>query len=342
MKRFAASSIGLAAVMAVAAGTAHADSHTRDQIRIVGSSTVFPFASYVAEELGATTKWPTPVIESTGSGGGMKLFCEGNGMDTPDITNASRRMKTSEFKRCQENGVKDITEAMIGYDGIAFAQSNTNDAVSLTREQIAMALLEQVPVDGKLVENPYKKWSDIDSSLPDREIRVYGPPTTSGTRDAFEELVLEAVTEEMEIYGGEGYTNIRKDGAYIDAGENDNLIVQKLQNDTAAFGIFGYSFLEENADKLSGASIDGVKPEPEAIGSGEYPVSRSLWFYIKNSHADAVPAMDDYVELFMSDKMISDMGYLKGIGLIPMPEDLLKEWQSKVADRKQLKLSDLK
>jgi phosphate transport system substrate-binding protein len=338
MKPSVVSGIGLAAVMAASIGTAHA----RDQIRIVGSSTVFPFASYVAEELGATTDWPTPVIESTGSGGGMKLFCEGKGLNTPDITNASRRMKTSEFERCQKNGVTDITEAMIGYDGIAFAQSSTNDAVGLTREQIALALLEKVPVDGELVDNPYKKWSDIDSSLPNREIRVYGPPTTSGTRDAFEELVLEAVTEDMEIYGGEGYTNIRKDGAYIDAGENDNLIVQKLQNDTAAFGIFGYSFLEENADKLSGASIDGVKPEPEAIGSGEYPVSRSLWFYIKNSHADAVPAMGDYVELFMSDKMISDMGYLKGIGLIPMPEDLLNEWQTNVADRKQLKLSDLK
>ncbi|KTG16885.1 MULTISPECIES: PstS family phosphate ABC transporter substrate-binding protein [unclassified Guyparkeria] len=338
MKRFAVSSIGLAAVMAATMGTAQA----RDQVRIVGSSTVFPFASYVAEELGATTKWPTPVIESTGSGGGMKLFCEGNEMDTPDITNASRRMKPSEFERCQENGVTDITEAMVGYDGIAFAQSNTNDQVNLTREQIALALLEKVPQDGQLVDNPYMKWSDIDASLPAREIRVYGPPTTSGTRDAFEELVLEAVTEEMDAFGGEGYTNIRKDGAYIDAGENDNLIVQKLQNDVDAFGIFGYSFLEENANKLAGANIDGVAPEPEAIGSGEYPVSRSLWFYIKNSHADDVPAMGEYVELFMSDKMISDLGYLKGIGLIPMPQDLLNEWQTNVADRKQLELSDLK
>lgn len=338
MKPFAVTSIGLATVMAASISTAHA----RDQIRIVGSSTVFPFASYVAEELGATTKWPTPVIESTGSGGGMKLFCEGNGLNTPDITNASRRMKPSEFERCQENGVTDITEAMIGYDGIAFAQSNKNDDAAFTREQIAMALLEQVPVDGKLVENPYKKWSDIDASLPDREIRVYGPPTTSGTRDAFEELVLEAVTEEMEAYGNEGYANLRKDGAYIDAGENDNLIVQKLDNDTDAFGIFGYSFLEENADKLVGSNIDGVAPEPEAIGAGDYPVSRSLFFYIKNSHADDVPAMNDYVDLFMSDKMISDLGYLKGIGLIPLPQAELEELQSSVGERKQLQLSDLK
>ncbi|MFI9650879.1 PstS family phosphate ABC transporter substrate-binding protein [Guyparkeria halopsychrophila] len=338
MKPFAVTTIGLAAVVAASMGTAHA----RDQIRIVGSSTVFPFSSYVAEELGATTDWPTPVIESTGSGGGMKLFCEGGELDTPDITNASRRMKTSEFERCQENGVTDITEAMVGYDGIAFAQSNKNDSAAFTREQIAMALLEKVPVDGKLVENPYKKWSDVDSSLPDREIRVYGPPTTSGTRDAFEELVLEAVTEEMEAYGNEGYANLRKDGAYIDAGENDNLIVQKLEKDTDAFGIFGYSFLDENSDKLVGSNIDGVAPEPEAIGSGEYPVSRSLWFYIKNSHAADVPAMGDYVDLFMSDKMISDLGYLKGIGLIPLPQAELEQWQERVSDRTKLQMSDLK
>lgn len=338
MKPLAVSTIGLAAVMAASISTAHA----RDQIRIVGSSTVFPFSSYVAEELGATTKWPTPVIESTGSGGGMKIFCEGKDLNTPDFTNASRRMKPSEFERCQENGVTDITEALIGYDGIAFAQSNKNDEAAFTREQIAMALLEKVPVDGELVDNPFQKWSDIDSSLPDREIRVYGPPTTSGTRDAFEELVLEAVTEEMEAYGNEGYANLRKDGAYVDAGENDNLIVQKLDNDTDAFGVFGYSFLDENSDKLVGSNIDGVAPEPDAIGSGDYPVSRSLWFYIKNSHADDVPAMDDYVELFMSDKMISDLGYLKGIGLIPLPQAELEEWQDRVANRTKLKKSDLK
>ncbi|MFO7582280.1 PstS family phosphate ABC transporter substrate-binding protein [Guyparkeria sp.] len=338
MKPFTVTSIGLAAVMAASISTAHA----RDQIRIVGSSTVFPFSSYVAEELGATTKWPTPVIESTGSGGGMKIFCEGNDLNTPDITNASRRMKPSEFERCQENGVTDITEAKIGSDGIAFAQSNENGPINLTREQIAMALLEKVPVDGKLVDNPYKKWSDIDSSLPDREIRLYGAPTTSGTRDAFDEMVLEAVTEEMEEYGNEAYSNIRKDGVYIDSGENDNLIVQKLKKDTEAFGYFGYSFLEENSDALIGASIDGVEPEPEAISSGEYPIARSLWFYVKNSHADDVPAMADYIDLFMSDKMISDLGYLKGIGLIVLPQAELEEWQDRVANRAKLQISDLK
>ncbi|MFW6041774.1 MAG: substrate-binding domain-containing protein, partial [Guyparkeria sp.] len=275
------------------------------------------------------------------SGGGLKLFCESDDMNSPDITNASRRMKPSEFVRCADNGVTDITEAMIGSDGIAFAQSNENDKVSLTREQIAMALLEEVPVDGELVKNPHKKWSDIDSSLPDREIRVYGPPTTSGTRDAFEELVLEAVTEEMEEYGNKGYANLRKDGVYVDAGENDNLIVQKLDKDTDAFGIFGYSFLDENSDKLIGSDIDGVAPEPEAISAGDYPIARSLWFYIKNSHADEVPAMADYVDLFMSDKMISDLGALKGIGLITLPQAELEEWRKSVDDRVKLKKSDL-
>ncbi|MFO7809742.1 PstS family phosphate ABC transporter substrate-binding protein [Guyparkeria sp.] len=338
MKPLAVSTIGLAAVMAASISTAHA----REQIRIVGSSTVFPFSSYVAEELGATTKWPTPVIESTGSGGGMKIFCEGNDLDTPDFTNASRRMKPSEFERCQENGVTDITEAKIGSDGIAFAQSNENGAINLTREQIAMALLEKVPVDGELVDNPHKKWSDIDSSLPDREIRLYGAPTTSGTRDAFDEMVLEAVTEEMEEYGNEAYSNIRKDGVYIDSGENDNLIVQKLKKDTDAFGYFGYSFLEENSDALIGASIDGVEPEPEAISSGDYPIARSLWFYVKNSHSEDVPAMADYIDLFMSDKMVSDLGYLKGIGLITLPQAELEEWQDQVANRAKLEISDLK
>ncbi|WP_136065641.1 PstS family phosphate ABC transporter substrate-binding protein [Modicisalibacter radicis] len=326
-----------AAVMGVA-GAAQA----RDQLRLVGSSTVYPFASYVVEEFGATTDYPTPVIESTGSGGGLKLFCEGVGDNTPDITNASRRMKTSEFERCQENGVTDITEAVIGYDGIAFAESSSNEPIDLSREQLFLALAAKVPQDGELVDNPYQKWSDIDSSLPDREISVYGPPTTSGTRDAFEELVMEAASEDMEGYGGEGYTDIRSDGAYIDAGENDNLIVQRLAEDTKAFGIFGYSFLEENPDTLIGASIDGVEPTPEAISSGEYPVSRSLFFYVKNQHAESVPAMYEYANLFMTEQMIGPMGYLKGLGLIPLPEEMRSEQRQAVESHEQLELADLK
>ncbi|MCD6008014.1 PstS family phosphate ABC transporter substrate-binding protein [Halomonas sp. IOP_31] len=326
-----------AAVMGVA-GVAQA----REQLRIVGSSTIYPFASYVVEEFGATTDYQTPVIESTGSGGGLKLFCEGVGEDTPDITNASRRIKTSEFERCQQNGVTDITEAVIGYDGIAFAESSSNEPIDLTREQIFLALAAKVPQDGKLVANPYQKWSDIDPSLPDREISVYGPPTTSGTRDAFQELVMEAASEDMPAYGGDGYTDIRSDGAYIDAGENDNLIVKRLAEDTKAFGIFGYSFLEENTDTLIGASIDGVAPTPDAISSGEYPVSRSLFFYIKNQHAESVPAMYEYANLFMTEKMIGPMGYLKGLGLIPLPEEMRSEQRQAVENQEKLELADLK
>ncbi|AJY50212.1 PstS family phosphate ABC transporter substrate-binding protein [Halomonas sp. KO116] len=337
MNRILKTTVIAAAVMSVA-GVAQA----RDQIRIVGSSTVYPFASYVTEEFGATTGNPTPVIESTGSGGGLRLFCNGIGEGTPDITNASRRMKVAEFERCEENGVTDITEAKIGSDGIVLGQSNTNDVVDLTLEQIFMAVAAQVPVDGELVDNPYTNWSEIDSSLPDREISIYGPPTTSGTRDAFEELVLETASLEMDVYGEEGYTDIRSDGVYIDAGENDNLIVQRLSEDTGAMGIFGYSFLEENTDSLNGATINGVAPEPEAISSGDYPVARSLWFYVKNQHAEEVPPMADYVDMFMSEMMIGADGYLKDIGLIVLPEEEREEWRQAVADRTTMSVDVLK
>ncbi|KPQ19560.1 MAG: phosphate transport system substrate-binding protein [Halomonas sp. HL-93] len=270
----------------------------------------------------------------------MRLFCNGIGDGTPDITNASRRMKPSEFERCEENGVNDITEAKIGSDGIVMGQSNENDELDLTLEQIFLAVAAQVPEDGELVDNPYENWSDIDSDLPDREISIYGPPTTSGTRDAFEELVMEAASSEMDEYE-EAYSDIRDDGAYIDAGENDNLIVQRLQEDTGAFGIFGYSFLAENTDTLNAASIEGVEPEPEAISAGDYPVARSLWFYVKNQHADEVPPMYDYTEMFMEEQMIGEDGYLKDIGLIVLPEEEREEWRQKMADRTQLELSDL-
>lgn len=315
--------------------------HARDQIRIVGSSTVYPFASYVTEEFGAVTEYPTPVIESTGSGGGIRLFCNGVGEGTPDISNASRRIKASEVERCIENGVTDVTEVKIGSDGIVFAQSSTNDGVDLTLEQLFLAVAAKVPVDGELVDNPYQKWSDIDASLPDREISVYGPPSTSGTRDAFEELVMEAASEEMEAYGGEAYTEIRADGAYIDAGENDNLIVQRLTEDTEAFGIFGYSFLVENPDALIAANIDGVEAEPEAISSGDYPIARSLWFYVKNQHAEEVPALYEYVDMFVSETMIGEGGYLGDLGLIPLPEAEREQTREKVAERAKLQVADL-
>lgn len=327
----------------------------RDQIKMVGSSTVYPFASAVAEELGATSNYPTPVVESTGSGGGLKLFCAGNDLNTPDITNASRRMKAKEFKMCEKNGVTSITEAVIGFDGIAFAQSNVNKPFSVTKKQLALAVAAEVPgKNGKLIDNPYKKWSEIDSSLPNREIIVYGPPKSSGTRDAFEDMVLKATFKKMPEYTSlynkdknkykayKKYHKIRQDGVYVPSGENDNIIVQKLTKNKNAFGIFGYSFLAENEDKLIGAKVNGIMPTPDAISSGEYPISRSLYFYIKNSHEKDVPAMKEYIKLFMSDIMIGNDGILGEIGLIALPKDRRDTIRASVEKREKVSLNTLK
>ncbi len=322
LKKVAITSVALAFV----ASTAQA----RDQVRVVGSSTVYPFSSYVAEEFGATTKFPTPVIESTGSGGGLKLFCSGNGMNTPDITNASRAMKLKEWKQCQKNGVTEITGAMIGYDGIVFAQSSANKPVNFTSKQIFLAVAKEVPINGKLVANPYTKWSDIDSSLPNQKILVYGPPTSSGTRDAFEELVMEEVSEDMAEYGNDGYTLIRQDGLYVPSGENDNLIVQKLSRNKSAFGIFGYGFLAANSDRVMASKVDGYAPNAKTVADGSYPISRSLYFYIKTSHIDKVPALKPFIDKFMSNPMIGDEGLLQTIGLIPLAKELRGKMQSSV------------
>lgn len=312
----------------------------RDQIRIVGSSTVYPFASYVAEEFGATTKYPTPVIESTGSGGGHKLFGAGVGENTPDITNSSRRIKLSEFKRAQENGVKEIVEAKIGFDGITLAQNINNPSLKLTRKEILLAVAAEVPQKGKLVPNPYKYWDEINPQLPHRKIKFYGPPTTSGTRDAFEELAMEKIAKKIQEYGGK-YSKIRQDGVYIPSGENDNLIVQKLTEDKEAIGIFGYSFLEENSDRIQAVVVDGVSPTPDSISSGKYPLSRSLYFYIKKAHVGKIPGLMDYVKLFLSEKMIGDRGMLKRIGLIPLPKKEREEVRNRVFSLTPLTLKDL-
>ncbi|MGD9624976.1 MAG: substrate-binding domain-containing protein [Arcobacter sp.] len=328
----------------------------RDQIKIVGSSTVYPFSSSVAEEFGATTKFPTPVVESTGTGGGMKLFCAGVDLNTPDITNASRRMKDKEFKMCEENGVTDITEALIGFDGIAIAQSASVKSFNVTKEQLALAVAEEVPSkDGKsLVKNPYKKWSDIDATLPDREIVVYGPPKSSGTRDSFEELVMQHVFEKMPVYTDlfkadekankkyKAYSVIRTDGVYVESGENDNLIVQKLTKNDAALGIFGYSFLEENKDKVVGITVDNIAPTAETISSGKYPVARSMYFYIKNQHASEVPALKEYTNLFMSEKMIGTDGILTELGLVILTDDVRAAARTKVMNSEKLTAEQLK
>ena len=328
----------------------------RDQIKIVGSSTVYPFSSSVAEEFGATTKFPTPVVESTGTGGGMKLFCAGAGIDTPDITNASRRMKDKELQTCEENGVTDITEALIGFDGIAIAQSAGVKSFNVTKAQLALAVAEEVPSkDGKtLIKNPYKKWSDIDASLPNRDIIVYGPPKSSGTRDSFEELVMQHVFEKMPVYTDlfkadetankkyKAYSVVRTDGVYVESGENDNLIVQKLTKNDAAVGIFGYSFLEENKDKVVGLSIDDVLPTAETIASAKYPVARSMYFYIKNQHAKEVPALKEYANLFMSEKMIGKEGILTELGLIPLTDDVRAAARTKVMNSEKVTVESLK
>lgn len=340
------------ALLATAALTISASA--RDQIRIVGSSTVYPFSSSVAEELGATTNYPTPVVESTGSGGGMKLFCRGNDLNTPDITNASRRMKTKEFKLCEKNGVTDITEAVIGFDGIAFAQAKSNQPFKVTKKQLALAVAAEVPnANGKLIANPYKTWSQIDASLPNREIIIYGPPKSSGTRDAFEDMVLKGTFKKMKAYTSlykmdkkkykayKKYKKIRQDGVYVPSGENDNIIVQKLNKNKKAFGIFGYSFLVENEDKVQAAKVNGVEPTPTNISSGKYPISRSLFFYIKNSHASKVPAMDKYVSMFMGEEMIGKDGILGEIGLISLPDVKRVNIRNSVTTRKQLTLESL-
>lgn len=321
----------------VAAGAAEA----RDQIRIVGSSTVYPFATSVAETFGKTTNFKTPVIESTGSGGGFKLFCAGVGEEHPDITNASRAIKSSEVERCAKNGVEKVTEVKVGYDGIVLANSKKGKHISITRQQIFLALAKDVPnAEGKLVPNPNQKWSDIDPSLPDVKIEVLGPPPTSGTRDAFAELGLEGGCKKYDFIKAMKKTDkkkykavchsVREDGAYIDAGENDNLIIQKLNANPDAFGVFGFSFLDQNSDVVQGSKVDGQAPEFEAIADGSYPLSRPLFFYVKNAHIGQVPGMLEYLAEFTNDKAWGDEGYLTDKGLIPMPKDERAKYKASV------------
>ncbi len=312
---------GLAAALACAvAGTAEA----RDQIRIVGSSTVFPFSAAVAERFGRTTDFKTPVVESTGTGGGMKLFCAGVGEGHPDVTNASRRIKASEFANCAENGVT-MTEVKIGFDGIVLANSWEATALELTLAQIFLALAQQVPVDGRLAANPHRRWSDIDPSLPNTRIEVLGPPPTSGTRDAFVEIAMEGGCAALESAAALGLSKsachaIREDGAFIEAGENDNLIVQKLEANPDAVGILGFSFLDQNLDRVQGAVVDGIAAEFENIAAGDYPIARSLYVYVKKEHLGVVPGLRDFVGELTSEGAWGPDGYLVDKGLIPLPD----------------------
>lgn len=342
----------------------------RGYVSVVGSSTVYPFATVVAERFGKSTGTRTPKVESTGSGGGMKLFCSGVGTNHPDVTNSSRRIKASEYKLCQTNGVKDIIEVLIGYDGIVIANSKVNEPMKLTRKDLFLALALQVPgPDGKLIANPNKTWKDVNPALPNTKIEVLGPPPTSGTRDAFSELAMEGGAktfadlkalrkskdaEEIKalmvklgipasVFNKKGKKvfkavahAIREDGRYIEAGENDNLIVQKLVANPNALGIFGFSFLDQNSDKVQGSIVEGVEPEFETIANKSYPISRPLYFYVKKAHMGVVPGIEGYLAEFSSDKAWGEDGYLAEKGMISMPVELRNKYAAAIKNKQSM------
>ena len=340
------SSIALASLFVI--GSAAMSRAARDYVSIVGSSTVYPFATVVAEQFGKTTRFKTPKIESTGSGGGFKLFCGGVGTQHPDITNASRAIKKSEIKRCKKNGVTEIVEVKVGYDGIVLANAKSAPAMNITRKELFLALAKDVPTDkdGELIPNPYERWKEINRSLPDYEIKVLGPPPTSGTRDAFAELVMEGGCKKFDWIAAIKKKDkkkykapchaVREDGAFIDAGENDVLIVKKLEVGPRVFGLFGFSFLDQNSDKIKGSLIDGVEPTFENIADGKYPVSRPLFFYVKKAHAGTIPGIEGYLKEFTSEKAWGPEGYLVDKGLIPMPEGERKAVRSMARDLRTL------
>lgn len=320
--------IASATALALIGTTVMVVAQARDQIRIVGSSTVFPYTQAVSEEFANLTGLPAPVVESTGTGGGMQIFCGGVGVSHPDLTGASRAMKQSEYDLCVANGVTSITEILIGYDGLSVAHSVDGPDVDLSKAQLFLALAAEVPIDGAIVDNPYTRWSEIDPSLPDIEITVFGPPPTSGTRDAFVELVMVEGCETFEAVvalDGDRFDEVcermRQDGPFIEAGENDNLIVQRLQADENALGIFGYSFLFENQDSLRAIAVDGVLPNEATIADGSYGVSRPLFVYVKNAHRGVIEGLQAFIEEYVSEFAFSPGGYLSGRGLIPLPDD---------------------
>ena len=371
-----------AALVTAISGLGAANAAERDTVSIVGSSTVYPFATVVAERFGRSTKFSTPKIESTGSGGGLKLFCKGVGANTPDITNSSSRIKKSEYDDCQANGVTDIVEVLVGYDGIAIANSKAAPRLQLTVKDLYLALAKDIPgPDGRLIPNPNKTWKDVNPAMPSTRIEVLGPPPTSGTRDAFAELAMGGGAEEIpalkalsklgaeqadeiraalgklgvagaydamaknkgkapkggDLFNAIAYA-IREDGAYIEAGENDNLIVQKLEANPDAVGIFGFSFLEENGDKVQGSIVNGTEPTFDSIASGDYPVSRPLYFYIKGAHVGKIPGIQEYAMEFVSDRAMGEDGYLPEKGLIPLEEAALEQVQQDVKNLKRLEM----
>ena len=345
MQKIALTLAAASLLVASAASTQAADG--RDYISIVGSSTVYPFSTAVAEQFGKTTKFKTPKIESTGTGGGLKLFCAGAGVDSPDIANASRQIKKAEVETCAKNGVTQIVEVKVGYDGIVLANSKKSEQFKLSRKDLFMALAKEVPSPeggDKLVANPYKTWKEVNDKLPAAKIEVLGPPPTSGTRDAFVEMVMDhgctafesikALKSKDEKQFKAVCQTVREDGAFIEAGENDNLIVQKLEANQKSLGIFGFSFLDQNADKIQGSLVDGQAPTFENIASGKYAVSRPLYIYVKKAHVGVIPGIAEYLGEFTSDRAWGETGYLAEKGLIPSP---VAERKTFAADAKALK-----
>ena len=323
----------------------------RDYVSIAGSSTVLPFATMIAEQLGKNPSLKTPVVESGGSSVGKKGVCEGVGTKFTDIGNASSRMKKKELKYCNENGVK-ITEIKVGYDGIVIANSKKGKLLQISRADLAKALTAEVPSkDGKsFVPNYYKKWSDIKPLLPNIPIRVYGPPTTSGTRASFAEMinqksycgkdpVAKKLSKARGDKKGKKCRAMRTDGAYVEAGEQDNLIVQKLKEDSDTYGIFGFSYLNQNSDTIQGAILDDVAPTFANIASGKYKASRALYFYVKHQHIDVVPGIKEYMVEWT--KHWGEEGILTDSGMIPMGVDERKKYKTAMSSLPLLKDSDL-
>ncbi len=334
MKQFAALAVSTLALMSLAAckdEAGGAAGGTRDQIRAVGSSTVYPFATAAAELfVQGNPGMKSPIIESTGTGGGVKLFCAGVGAQHPDIANASRRMKKAEFEQCAANGVKDIIEVQVGVDGLAFAEAKNGPGYRLTPKIVYEAL----------AANPYGKgpnkaqtWKDVDPSLPAIAISVFGPPSTSGTRDSLAELILEkgcqsdpamqALKEKNEDEYKATCTRVREDGKYVDSGENDNLIVQKLGANPNAIGIFGYSFLEENLDSLKDIPLDGIQATYETVSKGEYPGARPLYIYVKKAHLAAIPGLRNYMNAFAANW--GPGGVLSKRGMVAAPDEVRRK-----------------
>lgn len=330
--------------------------HARSNIEVVGSSTVFPFVTVVAETFGKRTGMPTPKVEATGSGGGMKLFCKGDGINTPDITNASRRIKTKELEGCHKNGVNNITEVLLGFDGIAIANAKNGAKFDLSLQDLYLALAGKVPVmavkkgthSTALMDNPFTHWNQINAKLPATKIKVLGPPPTSGTRDALQELALEGgcktypFIKAMKKQDKQQYKRlcrtVREDGHFVEMGENDNLIISKLTTDPSAVGIFGFSFLEQNTDKVKGAAINGKNITFENIASGDYPISRPLYFYVKNSHRNTVKGLDEFIAEFVSEDATGEEGYLLDKGLIPSPQAVHEKFTQDALNGINLKL----